>query len=225
MLVSYLTTTLGISFPQPVRKTSDIPFPCQDHPCGCLSAEDCWRHCCCFTAEDHLAWARANKVEPPSYAQQPATSGWRTARLRDKAQKKADPPSCCVSPASNRTCSPGGESKPGSTCPHCSQQSGKPNESPTGSCCQEKQHSPEHHPPTPKKGSRWGYGWNALRCQGLTTLWISAGAVAPPPPQVRWQPSLAPAGWLSFADPLAHLLLTSPPDPPPRPGPSGHDIV
>jgi hypothetical protein len=43
-------------------------FPCEDHACGCMSAEECWNHCCCMTPEQRLAWAEANHVQPPPSA-------------------------------------------------------------------------------------------------------------------------------------------------------------
>lgn len=42
-------------------------YPCQHHRCGCRSAEQCWRSCCCFTDAQKLAWARARNVEPPEF--------------------------------------------------------------------------------------------------------------------------------------------------------------
>jgi hypothetical protein len=219
MLSSYLATTLNLPLPQPTHKTSGLPFPCQNHPCGCQNAEDCWRHCCCFSVEERWAWARSHNVQPPSYAERPTTSGWRTTRLRDQAGKKTPSgcPSCNVSASSARNGQPGQESKPASSCPACAAQPSKPTPTGSASCCQRPERPSEGQPPAPKKGSRWAYGWNALRCQGLTTLWVSAGAVAPPPPQVRWEPCLVPAGWLSSPDVFLHGFLTSPPDPPPRP--------
>lgn len=88
LLVVYLTTCTGF-LPAPSRafkQKSGQPFPCQDHPCGCATAEDCWRHCCCFTAEERWAWAREHEVEPPEYAERSAAKSWSTARLRDQVE-------------------------------------------------------------------------------------------------------------------------------------------
>src|SRR5260370_29557185 len=88
-LVGYLSSSVGF-LPLPVlpnKKKPGIPFPCQDHPCGCSSAEACWRHCCCFSAAERWAWAAANEIEPPEYAEKPATAGWSTARLRDQTEQ------------------------------------------------------------------------------------------------------------------------------------------
>ncbi len=65
-LAAFLVVAIGI--PLPARRMKDLtrPFPCQDHLCGCTSAEECWSHCCCYTHEEHLAWAREHHVEPPA---------------------------------------------------------------------------------------------------------------------------------------------------------------
>ena len=48
-------------------KDSSEPFPCQHRPCGCHSAEQCWKKCCCFDNNQKIAWAKANKVRVPDY--------------------------------------------------------------------------------------------------------------------------------------------------------------
>lgn len=42
-------------------------FPCEEHACGCASADECWSSCCCYGEVERLAWAIANGVEPPSW--------------------------------------------------------------------------------------------------------------------------------------------------------------
>jgi hypothetical protein len=71
-LVAYLVVAAGVPVPAFPRKDTSVPFPCQDLACGCRSAEQCWRHCCCFTAAEHWAWARARGIEPPPYATKPS---------------------------------------------------------------------------------------------------------------------------------------------------------
>jgi hypothetical protein len=71
-LLSFAVTGIGIPLPVTDIKDHGIPFPCQGHVCGCPSAEQCWRHCCCFTAAERWAWAKAHYVEPPDYAERPA---------------------------------------------------------------------------------------------------------------------------------------------------------
>lgn len=67
-VISYLIVALGIQIPLPAVKKAGQPYPCMNRPCGCASAEQCWRHCCCTTLEQRLAWARENHVTPPDYA-------------------------------------------------------------------------------------------------------------------------------------------------------------
>jgi hypothetical protein len=66
--LSYLFLALGISVPLPTGKSAGQPYPCMNHRCGCQSAEECWRNCCCMTLEERLIWARENHVIPPDYA-------------------------------------------------------------------------------------------------------------------------------------------------------------
>jgi hypothetical protein len=103
-LVSYLTTAIGCPLPTILHKDRSQPFPCQDHACGCQSAEACWRHCCCFTPEERLAWAQEHHIEPPAYAEKPRPQGWRTVPLRGQAEGQT---ACCTTPghASSTCCS------------------------------------------------------------------------------------------------------------------------
>jgi len=73
-----LSVLLGICamlFPLPIaplprnstEKDSSEPFPCQNRPCGCRSAEQCWKKCCCFDNNQKIAWAKANNVKVPEF--------------------------------------------------------------------------------------------------------------------------------------------------------------
>src|SRR3954453_10842217 len=69
LLVSYAFTAIGVPLPAGASETrGDELFPCSDHACGCPSAEQCWRSCCCHTLAERFAWAREHKVRPPEYA-------------------------------------------------------------------------------------------------------------------------------------------------------------
>jgi hypothetical protein len=65
----------SIVLPLPIARVAQIdpgkdtsqPFPCQNRPCGCRSAEQCWKKCCCFTNSQKVAWAKANGIELPDY--------------------------------------------------------------------------------------------------------------------------------------------------------------
>lgn len=41
-------------------------YPCEDHACGCVSAIECWSHCCCHTPQQRLVWAITHGVQPPA---------------------------------------------------------------------------------------------------------------------------------------------------------------
>lgn len=62
-----LLATVGVPLPVRVAKDRSTPFPCQDRPCGCASAERCWKSCCCFTNEQKVAWANKQGVKLPDY--------------------------------------------------------------------------------------------------------------------------------------------------------------
>ena len=70
LTANHLVVALGIPIPVPEpatgRKSGEL-FPCMNCPCGCRTADQCWRHCCCFTLSQRLAWAKEHGVTPPAY--------------------------------------------------------------------------------------------------------------------------------------------------------------
>lgn len=67
-LVGHTVSALGCPMPARSPKGAGQPYPCQSRPCGCDSAEECWKgDCCCFTLEEKLAWAEENGVEAPGH--------------------------------------------------------------------------------------------------------------------------------------------------------------
>jgi hypothetical protein len=164
VLVAYLLTAGGVPLPLLPHKDRSQPFPCMDHACGCRSAEECWRHCCCYTPEEKLAWAHAYGIEPPAYAERPAAE------------------------------------RPEPVCRHCAEHE--------DACCRHRHHGPGR--------GGWLLGARALECRGISTQWLSTGAVLPPGPGLTWSPWPAPAGSLSYPDHTTLVLSFGPPDPPPR---------
>ena len=73
--LSVLLGSCAMWFPLPLaplprnssEKDSSEPFPCQNRPCGCRSAEQCWKKCCCFDDNQKIAWAKANNVRVPEF--------------------------------------------------------------------------------------------------------------------------------------------------------------
>jgi hypothetical protein len=201
-LVCYLATAVGFPVPSLPFKEHSQPFPCQDHPCGCQTAEQCWRHCCCFSPEERFAWAESHHVQPPAYAERPANHGWSTARDQMGACEEKNVCSLCTS---RETCS---------TPVHkicCT------NHRDATPCCS-KESGPLAERSRPESATRtsWMLGIAALRCQGITTMWVSVGAVVPPPASLAGHDQLLPTGWLTHRNASPLPLILTPPDPPPR---------
>lgn len=45
------------------QKDLTQPFPCQDRPCGCRSADQCRKKCCCFTPLQKMAWGKRHGIK------------------------------------------------------------------------------------------------------------------------------------------------------------------
>src|SRR5215212_7047907 len=96
----YLVTAAGIPLPAgDLAGKSGEFFPCSGCVCGCASAEQCWRSCCCHSLAERMVWAREHKVRPPDYA----IAAARRARIdlawlveAPGAESKALPASCCA---------------------------------------------------------------------------------------------------------------------------------
>ncbi len=55
------------SVPETPGKDASESFPCQNRPCGCRSAEQCWKKCCCFNHAQKIAWAKTHNVKVPDF--------------------------------------------------------------------------------------------------------------------------------------------------------------
>lgn len=106
--IVYLLLVSGIPVPIPVIETAAVekdrsqPFPCMDSKCGCRSAEQCWRSCCCHSLKQRVAWARQRGVEPPSFvkaelAKQGEQSVACTAKTSGCCQPEKVAKRCCES--------------------------------------------------------------------------------------------------------------------------------
>ncbi len=201
-LLAYLAAVNGVPLPPPVViKDGGKPFPCQGHACGCQTAEECWRHCCCHTPEERWAWAEENHVTPPDYAEKPAAKimadlfGARAAAAPvvlhlcctpESAEARMD---SCVSAETNHE----------ADCPCCKGSSSSPNQA-----------APSRHSPleTPV--------FSRLHCHGLTTLWVTTGTVPSDLPSLAPRPEPATTGRVFHANVSARRFAPSPPFHPPR---------
>ena len=106
-LVAHVLVATGAPLPtshSTSQKKSSTPYPCRDHLCGCLTAEQCWAgDCCCYTLEQKLKWADARGIEAPGHAR--ATVETRAAQRTPTKPKRP----CCrgeseTPPTANATC-------------------------------------------------------------------------------------------------------------------------
>jgi|GEM_PF-1026043 len=118
-LVGFVTANLGLPLIVPVAgivtaesgggsKDKSKPFPCQDRPCGCMSADACMRSCCCFTPKQRLDWARAHNVEPipeliAAVEQEKECTSHDDCAHCAKNAKKTGPRSCCAASSAKST--------------------------------------------------------------------------------------------------------------------------
>lgn len=187
--LAYLMTALEIPLPARIHKVSTQPFPCQDHPCGCQTAEQCWSHCCCFTPEERWAWAKDREIEPPSYAEKPVEKsiarGWNNIKKRDRDNEDTAANTCCQAKAQQSCC-----------CNPVTDSSSKKSSS--------------------DNRFRNSMVISVWRCQGYSTFWISAGAVLPIPPIKALPPIWSPPTSIALPDMKADRVPSTPLDPPPR---------
>jgi hypothetical protein len=92
-LTLFVFAVSGLPIPLPLAKDLSRPFPCMFDACGCRSAEQCWRSCCCHIARERLAWAKAHQVRPPAVV---VAAAKREARLQSPGGR-----ACCQSAGEN----------------------------------------------------------------------------------------------------------------------------
>ncbi len=172
-LLAYVASVVGYPLPLPAgdqKRDASAPYPCQDHACGCNSAEQCWESCCCYTPAQRLAWVRRHGVALPA-----ATLANLTTAAENEGDEHATK-SCCQR-----------KSKPTakSACDSCHD---------AASC----DHSHESQNDSPESTSSVRFDWinaiQAQKCQGLTTLWLVTGANLPVEIRDLWEFDWAPAG-------------------------------
>lgn len=130
------------SLAKAMSKDRSVPFPCMDKACGCRTAEQCYKSCCCSTKAERIAWAKDHAVSAEYVA------------LAEQAEEKPAGKSCCASKAiSSRSCC-----KPAVKTASCC---AKP--TPQKKCCEQKpEPAPSEQRPAP------GFSMlAAMKCAGL----------------------------------------------------------
>jgi hypothetical protein len=72
-------------------KDTSSPFPCQTRACGCRSAKQCWKKCCCFTDSQKVAWAKVHRVTLPNDVVEAAKREATVAQEDHQSKEK-----CCL---------------------------------------------------------------------------------------------------------------------------------
>ena len=90
-------------------KDLSTPFPCQTRACGCRSAKQCWKKCCCFTDTQKVAWAKAHRVTLPAFV---VAAAKRESAVAKGTCQAAD--ACCVTDVRREGEAPAERFPPGS---------------------------------------------------------------------------------------------------------------
>jgi hypothetical protein len=157
-LVAYVLVAAGVPLPSISRPTkSGEQFPCASSGCGCGSAEQCWRGCCCHTLAERLDWAQKHGVKPPAFALAAAKRAGLDAggqpispkivRVALAAKSAAKTPTCCQKQASPSCCKSSSER----------------------SCC-----SSRRVDVAKSDESNFVVGFRALACHGQSHNWLAA---------------------------------------------------
>ncbi len=190
--LGYVASIVGfpVAAPKDARHAG-APYPCQSHACGCTSAEDCWRDCCCFTPEERLSWAARHGVTPPSEV---ATRSLPRQRAGQAKRSCCTSRAACCEAADLHEHDPPGRNKP---------------IAPAAACCAKA-------PANESLRVQWVLGIQARGCRGHGTSWIVfQSPIAPPPPRLVWRPCEAVLGTVAEAAQTAPETAYAPPT---RPG-------
>jgi hypothetical protein len=178
-----------VPLPTFANKRGSVPFPCQHHACGCQTADQCWKSCCCYSSTEKLAWAHEHGVAPPPEL---TTEVAESALSAVRSTRDGSPKGCCSE--------------------HADHGHGAEHEPHDDGCCD--QAAVDAH--QPGGGMGLVIGPLARQCRGMVDLWCLAGAVEPPPAAVDWQFDWVLVGWLAPSAWRIHSNDPAPPVPPPK---------
>jgi hypothetical protein len=102
-----LPTELLFNSDANIAKDSSVPFPCQSKSCGCRSAEQCYRNCCCHTPAERRAFAEQHGLKSvelgiPDEETEPTHRQTKSCC----AAKQSTPVASCCSKPKESCCSP-----------------------------------------------------------------------------------------------------------------------
>lgn len=217
-ILGYAVLALGLPLPAGMVPTGEVPgldaadviaakdrsvvFPCMNSPCGCASAEQCFRDCCCTTLAERLAFARRHRLDAGLIASL-------EARLLGSAERAERKPqgACCTS------------DRPAKRCCESPEDPVAPPAAAVESCCRDAAtavSSESDSMPTMERGRVRQVTLRAmLACKGLVTSWLAVGG-APPTPRFEITGLLPPRAWVELSDVTGENPLSVPVPPPPR---------
>jgi hypothetical protein len=185
-IVLYSVLALGIPLPLDAAPKSGEVFPCMHHRCGCHSAEQCWRDCCCMTMAEKLVWARENNVTPPEYVLAEAAKALHDEEPTAKC--------CCCHAEPTKTC--------------CKAKS-------PSNCCGAQESNVAANVKS-KPVSSGIVLLSALKCRGIADNWTCAPiSLTPPAPIVAVDANDIVVA-VAETTQIFSTRATSPPTPPPR---------
>jgi len=193
-------------------KDRSRPFPCMDKACGCATADQCFKSCCCNTPAETLAWAKAHQIEPAVLLALESRVS-RVERDRLNVAKATPEPACCSVSAT--------ESEP-SCCAIAAAAAENGSALAIGSDDPLLAALPvaTEDVPSEDKSSQQPRGRSVtlramLACGGIVAEWCTSGAALPPP---RFELTLAMSvlDVCTPADEAGECLRASPAAPPPR---------
>ncbi len=109
---NHVVLALGLPLPLPAARSplsASEFFPCMNCSCGCRTAEQCWRHCCCYSMTQKLAWAKAHGVEPPAFVREAAEKEAQLAAASSPQEPKKCCPCCKKAAATPQQAAPQGK--------------------------------------------------------------------------------------------------------------------
>jgi hypothetical protein len=185
-------------------KDRSVAFPCMNSPCGCATADQCFRDCCCTTLAERLAFARRHRLDGSLIASLEA----RMLGAGELAERKPQG-ACCASdrPAKAKSCC------------DLEHEPQAPSAAAGDNCCNDAvaADSIETDPaPMVEQGRVRQVTLRAmLACKGLVTSWLAVGG-APPTPRFEITGMLPPQAWVELLDVTGEDPLLVPVPPPPK---------
>jgi hypothetical protein len=185
-------------------KDRSRPFPCMDKPCGCATAEQCFKNCCCHTPAQRLAWAKAHDVEAAVLEQ--------FERRVAAAEPATGAGSCCAKKAKP---APLPSLERVDVCDAYASLAAEP-VARSAACHDAATTATDEKAPAPRTG-RTVILREMLACGGVAAGWLAAGVSLPPPAHVAAIVTVSPpTAALVFIDAVAEGRRPLPDLPPPR---------